>query len=285
MRIIYTIGLPASGKTTWALEYMSKNPNTKRVNKDELRQMVDGGKWSPKNEKIIMGIRNDLIDRYLNLGFDVIVDDTNFNPIHINKFHELAELHDSVVVSEDFTKVPVEECIIRDLKRSNSVGEKVIRGMYNKYIRPEPEMQLEEVGIPPCIIVDIDGTLAIKGDRSPFEWKRVGEDRINQPITNLVRLIHEAQDTIRIILFSGRDGSCRPETELWLAENGINYSKLFMREAGDMRKDSIVKKEMYHCYIKDSYNVMFVLDDRNQVVDMWRNELGLPCLQVAEGDF
>jgi hypothetical protein len=57
-----------------------------------------------------------------------------------------------------------------------------------------------------------------------------------------------------------------------------------MREAGDSRKDSIVKQELYEKHIEPSYDVFVVLDDRNQVVDMWRS-LGLVCLQVAPGDF
>jgi hypothetical protein len=57
-----------------------------------------------------------------------------------------------------------------------------------------------------------------------------------------------------------------------------------MRSAGDMRKDSIVKEEIYRQEILGRYNVWFVLDDRNQVVDMWRL-LGLRCLQVAPGNF
>lgn len=133
-----------------------------------------------------------------------------------------------------------------------------------------------------AIIVDIDGTLALKGDRSPFDWMRVGEDKVNEPIKWLVRSF---KPTVAIIVFSGRDSVCRDITEKWLGENGIPYKDLFMRPEGDMRKDSIVKKELYDKYVKGNYEVAFVLDDRNQVVDMWRNELGLTCLQVAEGNF
>lgn len=50
------------------------------------------------------------------------------------------------------------------------------------------------------------------------------------------------------------------------------------------RKDVVIKRELFDRYIRDNYQVLFVLDDRNQVVDMWR-ELGLKCLQVAPGDF
>jgi len=57
-----------------------------------------------------------------------------------------------------------------------------------------------------------------------------------------------------------------------------------MRKTGDSRKDSIVKREIFEEHIKGKYRIQFVLDDRNQVVEMWR-QLGLTCLQVAEGDF
>ena len=69
-----------------------------------------------------------------------------------------------------------------------------------------------------------------------------------------------------------------------MTKNYIEYDLLAMRKAGDTRKDSIIKKEMFEEYVEDKYKILFVLDDRNQVVEFWRS-LGLTCLQVAEGDF
>ncbi len=74
------------------------------------------------------------------------------------------------------------------------------------------------------------------------------------------------------------------ETMKWLNDNGIKFDDLYMRFTNDSRIDSIVKQEIYEMCIKDKYNVLFVLDDRDQVVNMWR-EQGLKCLQVAEGNF
>ena len=73
----------------------------------------------------------------------------------------------------------------------------------------------------------------------------------------------------------------------WLDKHGLSNrnTQLFMRPAGDTRDDRIVKREIYEREIKGKYNVLWVLDDRNKVVDMWRRELGLTCLQVAEGNF
>ena len=186
MRIIYTIGLPASGKSTWSFEYLKSHPSTKRINKDELRQMIDGGKWSPKNEKIIVEVRDQLIRKFLDQGFDVIVDDTNFNHKHVLKFHDIAEIYDAVVVAQDFTKVPVEECIRRDLLRQHSVGEKVIRKMYRENL----EANVDKVHFNPellsAIICDLDGTLAMHNGRSPYDFSKVSEDSVNEAVKSIL---------------------------------------------------------------------------------------------------
>lgn len=82
----------------------------------------------------------------------------------------------------------------------------------------------------------------------------------------------------------GRNGKFRSITEEWLTKNNIVYQDLYMRLEGDFRKDVIIKSEIYENNIKNKVNVLFVLDDRNQVVDFWRSQ-GLTCLQVAEGEF
>lgn len=141
---------------------------------------------------------------------------------------------------------------------------------------------MKEQIIQKAIIVDIDGTLAKMTGRGPFEWSRVGEDRCNEPIKSIVNSMAKAH---KIIVFSGRDGVCLTETINWLIENRIHYDKIFMRPAGNNEKDSIIKRRMYDENIVGKYDVSFVLDDRNQVVDMWRKDLGLTCLQVDYGDF
>ncbi len=92
------------------------------------------------------------------------------------------------------------------------------------------------------------------------------------------------EESPTIILLSGRMDTYRPQTESFLTKNSVPHSHLWMRAEGDMRKDSIIKREIYEREIAGKYNVLFVLDDRNQVVDMWRS-LGLTVFQVAEGDF
>ena len=188
---------------------------------------------------------------------------------------------------KDFTDVSVEECIKRDLTRPNSVGEAVIRKMYTQYLKPKAEVMEYKPNTPDAIICDIDGTLASMVNRGPFEWKKVGQDEPIVPIINVLKHYWSEDPGSKdptIILFSGRDSSCRNETVEWLRKYDIKYDFLYMRSEGDMRKDAIVKRELFDAHVRGVYNVLFVLDDRNQVVDMWRN-LGLTCLQVAPGDF
>ena len=136
-------------------------------------------------------------------------------------------------------------------------------------------------------IVDIDGTLALMGDRGPFDWKRVGEDAPNEPVVHIVESLIKAGD--EIVPMSGRMEQCRDLTKLWLKLNVIGIkpflSRLLMRPDGDCRPDRIVKRELYENYVKGVYDITGVIDDRASVVKMWREELGLTCIQVAPGDF
>lgn len=274
-----TKGLPASGKTTWA-----KKQNAKRVNKDDLRAMIDNGQWSKENERLILEFRDYIIKSCLKEGYDVVVDDTNLAPKHEANFRQICKYYEADFEIKDFTDVPLHECLKRDEKRENPVGEKVIRQMFNQFLSEKQDVaQYSNDGNHPwAVICDIDGTLAHMNGRSPFEWHRVGEDTVDTTVADLVRL--EAGLGTPIIIFSGRDAICRQETIKWLKDNNIPFDDLWMRREGDMRKDNIVKKELFDEFVRDRYNVKYVLDDRNQVVDMWRN-MGLKCLQVAPGEF
>lgn len=142
--------------------------------------------------------------------------------------------------------------------------------------------------LPRAVIVDVDGTLAIRGtgrgSRAFYHWKRVGEDAPNRPVVELVQTI-AAAGRHRILIVSGRDEVCRPETEAWLRAHAVPFDELHMRGHKDNRRDSIVKAELYDRHIAHRYRVAFVVDDRNQVVRMWRDQLGLAVLQCADGDF
>ena len=275
-RIIITKGLPGCGKSTWAKEFISQNPSYRRINKDDIRNSMMPS-FNLKYEDKVIKIRNLLIDHFLSNGLNVIVDDTNLNPKHINFITENFN-HRAVIEIKDFSGCTIEECIKRDLKRENSVGEKVIRDMYNKYIRVIQEYKPLSIEAENAIIVDLDGTLAINNGRSPYAWGRVDEDGIN---VNIAKIVDDYKG--KVILVSGRDSICREETINWLNKYNIKCDSLFMRQENDSRKDSVVKKEIFDTYIRDRYYIDFVLDDRLQVCRMW-HELGLTILRVGDPD-
>ena len=279
-RVIILKGLPGSGKSTWAKQQVQE-VGWKRVNKDELRAMIDNGKWSRSNEKMVLKVRDQIILEAVKNKQNIIVDDTNFAPEHERHIRELVKSLASVEVK--FFDTPLEECIRRDLQRPNSVGERVIRSFYNDYLKKEPEEYPHDNNLEDAIICDIDGTLAKMVDRGAFEWHKVGEDKPNKPVINLIRSYYHGK-LARVILVSGRDSVCRPETEKWLQDNSIAYHELFMRAENNNEKDAIIKRRIFDEKIRGKYNVLFILDDRNQVVEMWR-EMGLSCFQVAEGNF
>ena len=280
-KVIITRGLPGSGKSTWAKSIIKANSNSyKRINNDDLRAMVDCSHYSSANEKFINDLTDLFIMKAIADGKHVIVDNTNLNMKHINRITQLVKGLAQVEINDSFLQVPVEMCILNDLKRANSVGKDVIMDMYEKHVKKtEPITQNPDA--PKAIIVDIDGTLAHMKGRSPYDWDRVGEDECDTIIKGIV---NSYDNYGVVIVMSGRDASCRAITEKWLNDNNIVWDTLLMRDEGDMRKDSIVKRELFDTYIAGHYFIEYVLDDRQQVVDMWR-DMGLKCLQVAPGNF
>lgn len=293
-KIILTRGLPASGKSTWAKDQVAKsNGKVKRVNKDDLRDMIDAGIWSKTNEQQILAARDALVTLFIsNKEVEtVIVDDTNFEEKHFKQMQEFADSYkvlcnrDISVEYKDFLDVSLDECIERDSKRTKPVGQKVIRDMHQRYILPTiKDVPVVNVKNGNAIICDIDGCAAHRCDRNWFEYEKVINDEADFAVRNIVNAFYEKG--YRIFFVSGREGTavCKDLTLQWLINNKFKYDELHMRKEGDYRRDSIVKQEIYEQYIKDNYIVEFVLDDRNQVCSMWR-EIGLKCLQVQPGNF
>ena len=273
-KVIITYGLPASGKSTWAKEQVkNSNGQIKRVNKDDLREMIDTGNWSKEREKEIESMQEMIVRNYLAHGYTVIVDNTHLAPKWIPYMQEIADSFGIPMEVKRFD-TPVGECVRRDAERENPVGSRVINDMYNKWTRKAPVYTAGDT-----IICDIDGTLAHMEGRSPYDGSKVSEDILDYPIATLLDKFKD----YNIVMLSGRNEKYRKETTKWLDDNYIKYDELYMRAEDDVRCDAIIKKELLleNIEIED---VLFVLDDRNRVVDMWRS-LGLKCLQCEPGDF
>lgn len=136
---------------------------------------------------------------------------------------------------------------------------------------------------PEVVLCDVDGTVALRGDRSPYDWHAVSGDLPNQPVIDVLRRV--AADC-PVVFLSGRDGVCYDATHMWLDRHVRMRpgDELWMRHPRDNRRDAAVKRDLYDQHIRGRYTVRCVLDDRDQVVALWR-DLGLLCLQVAPGGF
>lgn len=135
-----------------------------------------------------------------------------------------------------------------------------------------------------AVLVDVDGTVALNVGRDPYDWSRVSEDAPNTGVIAAVRAAATAGHDV--VFVSGREDVSVWSTLIWIREHvQIVPRVLLMRRTGDRRQDTVVKRELYEEYIAPRYDVLYVIDDRQQVVDMWRDGLGLTVLQCAPGNF
>lgn len=282
-------GLPGSGKTRWAIQWLAEHPDWRRVNKDDLRFMLWGNSKPKNNESHLDKLQWDTIWSLLRFNFNVIVDNTHLSPKRERQLRGLVDEYNQkneakVEFEVMFFDTPLWQCILNDAGRPNPVGSKVIGRMYEQFLKPTP-VRFNDA-LPDAYIVDLDGTLALHNGRSPYNYAELTSDLVNEPLARTIGMLADAEN--RIIFVSGRPEEWRKLTEEWL--HNIPYSgfdieaALHMRHTGDNRQDAIVKRELYDGHIKGKYNILGVFDDRNQVVEMWR-ALGLPVFHVNYGFF
>ena len=288
-KILVLCGPPASGKSTYAREFIKGKTDWVIVNRDSIRE-GRGDYWIPSQEDYISDLEEFSVRAAIKRNYNVIIDATNLNPKTQEKWRNIAIETKSSIEFKEFY-IPFKEALERDKNRERSVGEKVLKNFYFKYY---PDKYAEEISdkryileqnksLPKCIIVDIDGTVAIHQGRSPYDLSKVSKDKPNDPLVDLLRVLSGSVD---IIFFSGREGTkqCQEDTAKWINDNVNIPYQLYMRKEKDYRPDEVIKEELYNEIIKDNYYCIAIFDDRQKVVDKWRS-LGLLCCQVYEGDF
>jgi phosphoglycolate phosphatase-like HAD superfamily hydrolase len=160
-------------------------------------------------------------------------------------------------------------------------------------LREQRSQRHQEFGVivtEEIVIFDIDGTLADVSERihhvrkKPKNWNAffqgMGQDKAVHSMVRLCNILYASG--VQIILCSGRSEEHRHQTIEWLAQQGVNYHELLLRKDNDRRQDSAAKREMLANL--DKAKILFVVEDRSRVVEMWRSE-GLVCLQCAPGEF
>lgn len=149
-KIILCRGIQGSGKTTWAKQWVLEDPEHRvRFNNDDIRNML-GKYWVPSRELLVSELKAQFIGTSMSMRYDIVIDNMNLNPKEVEYYKEHIETHNQIIEElEEKTKlsfpddkyelefkdffIPLQECIERDSKRPNPIGEEVIRKTYEKY--------------------------------------------------------------------------------------------------------------------------------------------------------
>jgi hypothetical protein len=294
--LILFVGPPGSGKSTNALmDFHTNSFDTVYINQDSQ------GKEGHKK----------LFAEAISNGSSIIVDRMNFNKEQ--RYRYLIPAIDAgyktriVVLHESF-----ETCFKRCIERKNHEtikdekdASRALNFFFTHYERVDDSEAVEVIRIWPegnkqkAIICDLDGTLTncehrrhfVNPDVKPEGFKRnwkaffegMVDDSVNLPVhQTIVALKHLGYETVYC---SGRPDNYRKETLTWLKKYCNQTPEyLFMRNRNDQRPDNFIKEIIYEFELKTRFDILLVLDDRQQVVDMWRKHK-LACFQVQPGDF
>ena len=315
-------GLQGSGKSTYAKKLLEDNPyHWVRVNWDTQRRLTPNYRFSKESERKIKEESYDQVKQAALADQNVVIDNMNLSDSHVAQWTRLgSELGYHIHLQRMNTSV--QECVLRDAQRTGPdfIGRAVIErtALWNGLVDFHPNKKI--------VIIDVDGTLmdcshrrASKEKKCPAckngymttfigvdpcpkcngsgialgtDWSTfyrhdlIENDVPRYPVVEWARELYKDYTTL---IVSGRPTDVGKPTVNSLAKAGVPYHHIFMRNAGDFRDDTIVKKEILE-KILDKVplsRIAFSIDDRNRVVDMWR-ENGVKCYQVVsreEGDF
>ena len=301
-KLLILVGAPGSGKSTFARYFLRTEDNWIRVNRDDFRLMQFGDSLMiPFYEERISKMVEASVLTLLKSDTNVIIDATNTSLRTIqDMIHTYTEYAD---ISFKVFDLPVDELVKRCDKRYEETGKFISKSVVERNVAnlkhtlekfdfaPIPrKVQVattsyatQDKNLPKAVICDLDGTLSLLNGRDPYNAATCDNELLNEPVAAALKMAK--QQGYQVILLSGREDKFREPTMRFLDKHQIGYDLLLMRTSNDFRKDNIIKRELFEGEIQGKYFVEFLLDDRNQVVDMWRKDLHLPCFQVNYGDF
>jgi predicted kinase len=295
-KVIVCIGIPASGKSTFARELVKNDITFRRINKDDLRLMLGIEDYGSTSFANLNELTEKILLQLLKQGHNVIIDCTNINLATRNKLMAVCQDYGNIEYSEKVFPITLEEALQRNSLRVGvaRVPDNVICDMHKSFqkakklgrtaifSRPKPAITQ---GLSKAVIFDLDGTLADISHRNPYDASQADKDPAIFQVAELCQYYY--YDDYRILFVSGRLEKDREPTISFIRTKVLwpdAAYHLYMRKDGDQRRDVEVKSEIFETKIRDQYDIHAVFDDRNQVVNLWR-QLGFKTFQVADGDF
>lgn len=304
-RIIAMCGISGSGKSTMARKLHLENKGSVIISRDAIRRLIFG--LNDSNIKEFYedvqdrNRKENIVDRYyktmiyetLEKGDLAILDET-----HLYHKHLEALKYWNVEVDVIMFDADLNESIERDSKRMQPVGEERISKQFMQYTSlkdrleklpidftpiPAPKLDRTKKGV---YIFDIDGTLAHKGDRNPFDMTTVDKDTHDMATMILFEIYKSKTSYNNVILCSGRNECSRELTKKWLKDVGItdvDSIRMYFRGDDDQRADWVVKQEMWE-QIGKFNNILGMFDDRLQVTRRARM-LGYKVFSVDYNNF
>lgn len=296
MFAIITVGVSGSGKSTWAEKFVADENYSGltgakwiQIERDQIRALlypefttdekIDWTKYkfTKARESAVTEYVDTTIEYAVHKGYNIVISDTNLNNFFRNNLIDKLVRFGYEVEVKEFG-CSLEELWKRNAQRVSGVPHNIVYEQYQRWLKYKGVWKYEpDPSLPKAIALDMDGSLCKRGDRGWFDWDKVMVDtphKINVDFAKGMKLMG-----YELIVFTGRDGSCKHLCEEWLNKYGIQYSDIYIRPEGDNRCDSIIKEEI----LKEAgkkYNVCGVLDDRPRVVRKW-HELGLHCWNVG----
>lgn len=293
------VGVPLSGKTTFANNFIKENKKTVIVSRDiERLSLLNSLVTTSDDEQTISNIVKDKINRLIQSRYNIIVDDTNLSHKTIDWF--ITNYNHSADIN--IIKLPLLDLggyIQRNQKRFDETNKLISLDSIKKFIKRYNELDLSKYGEfidnkitikaknrdtefvydnnkENCFIFDLDGTLSYSPQRDFYGINKefILKDKVVEPVKKVLNSLVNSNNNV--IFVSGRGEIYREETITWLKDNVVenkNYDiVLYMRKEKDYRSDVVIKSNIYNKVIEPNYNVIGVFDDRNSVCEFWINK-------------
>lgn len=233
--LIVLRGLPRSGKTPRAFNILKSKMNTIRLNQDDLRACFLGNlPYDPLQDHVVLQIESIICKHLLELGKNVVIDDLNLNPKHLERYQKIAQIC-KAEMSTITVSTSAAECVRRDAATTFPLGEDVIKGLAKTYNFGDIEQNDE------FKVYFLEGVLSNVSERYQNTYGQgffmQGEKcnanliKLDKPIKKYIdRLNNDISMGFRILIISEYPVSFRTEVNEWMFKNNVMCNTLILRD-------------------------------------------------------